>query len=283
MLAIEFNNESLQNLFNRFVDFLPHLLAAILIFAIGYWLSGLIGKLLVKWMLHHNIDSTIHAFVRSGVVLALRIVIILSALATLGVNVNSFIAAIGAAGATAGIGLKDSVSQFASGIQILLNKPFKKGDYIAVENVEGTVDEINLMQTTLRTVDNKLVILPNSTITIDAVINYTAQDIRRLDIDYRIASITQLDLAREIILKHIDRLQGVIYDEDKKPSVAVTGQDSAGIIVTTRIWCKEELYWDNLYFMQEEVRRAFYSSGIIFPGDRIDLKIIDNHQSEVHA
>lgn len=283
MLAIEFNNESLQNLLNRLVDFLPHLIAALLIFGIGFWLSAFIGKLVVKWMTHHNIDVTIHAFVRSGIVLALRIVVILSALATLGVNVNSFIAAIGAAGATAGIGLKDSVSQFASGIQILFNKPFKKGDYIAVDNVEGTVDEIKLMQTTLRTVDNKLVILPNSTITIDAVINYTAQDIRRLDIDYRIASITQLDPARKIILEHIEQLQGVIYDEDKKPSVAVTGQDSAGIIVTTRIWCKEDLYWDNLYLMQEQVRRAFYDYGIIFPGDRIDLKIVENQQAEVQA
>lgn len=283
MLAIEFNNESLQSLFKGFADFLPHLLAAILIFAIGYWLSGLIGKLMVKWMLHHNIDSTIHAFVRSGVVLALRIVIILSALATLGVNVNSFIAAVGAAGATAGIGLKDSVSQFASGIQILFNKPFKKGDYIAIDTVEGTVDEIKLMQTTLRTVDNKLVILPNSTITLDAIINYTAQEIRRLDVDYRIASIIQLDTVRQIILDHIDKLPGVLQDESKKPLVVVTGQDASGIIVTARIWCKAENYWDNLYFMQEQVRRNFSLSGITFPGERVDLKVIQSFQTEEHA
>lgn len=283
MLAITFNNASLQNLWEKLSDFLPHVLAAILIFAVGFWLSSLIGKFVVKWMTYHNIDATIHAFVRGGIVLILRIVVVLSALATLGINVNSFIAAIGAAGATAGIGLKDSVSQFASGIQILFNKPFKKGDYIAIDTVEGTVDEIKLMQTTLRTADNKLVILPNSTITLDAITNFTAQDIRRLDVDYRIASITQLDAARQIILDHIEKLQGVLHDEDKKPLVAVTGQDNSGIIVTTRIWCKAENYWDNLYFMQEQVRRNFSLSGITFPGERVDLKVIQSFQTEEHA
>lgn len=283
MLAITFNNASLQNLWEKLSDFLPHVLAAILIFAVGFWLSSLIGKFVVKWMAHHNIDATIHAFVRGGIVLILRIVVVLSALATLGINVNSFIAAIGAAGATAGIGLKDSVSQFASGIQILFNKPFKKGDYIAIDTVEGTVDEIKLMQTTLRTVDNKLVILPNSTITLDAIINYTAQEIRRLDVDYRIASIIQLDTVRQIILDHIDKLPGVLQDESKKPLVVVTGQDASGIIVTARIWCKAENYWDNLYFMQEQVRLSFSREGIPFPGERIDLKVLQTTQTEEHA
>ena len=283
MLAITFNSASLQNLWEKFSDFLPHILAAVLIFAVGFWLSSLIGKFVVKWMTHHNIDATIHTFVRGVIVLILRIVVILSSLATLGINVNSFIAAIGAAGATAGIGLKDSVSQFASGIQILFNKPFKKGDYIAIDAVEGTVDEIRLMQTTLRTADNKLVILPNSTITLDAITNYTAQDIRRLDVNYRIASITQLDTARQIILDYIEKLQGVLDDGDKKPFVVVTGQDTSGIIVTARIWCKAEKYWDNLYFMQEQVRRRFFREGIIFPGERIDLKVLQTSQTEEQA
>lgn len=283
MLAIELNSLSLQNLWEKFLEFLPHIVAAALIFAIGFWLSSLIGKLVVKWMQRHSIDATVHAFVRSCIVLILRTIVILSALATLGINVNSFIAAIGAAGATAGIGLKDSVSQFASGIQILLNKPFKKGDYIAVDTVEGTVDEIKLMQTTLRTTDNKLVILPNSTITLDAITNYTAQDIRRLDINYRIARITQLDAARKIILEYIEKLPGIIYDTDKKPRVVVTGQDAAGIIVTVQIWCKAENYWDNLYFMQEQVRISFSEGGIIFPGERIDLKVIQSPQTEEQA
>lgn len=283
MLAIELNSLSLQNLWEKFLEFLPHIVAAALIFAIGFWLSALIGKLVVKWMQHHSIDATVHAFVRSCIVLILRTIVILSALATLGINVNSFIAAIGAAGVTAGIGLKDSVSQFASGIQILLNKPFKKGDYIAVDTVEGTVDEIKLMQTTLRTTDNKLVILPNSTITLDAITNYTAQDIRRLDINYRIARITQIDAARKIILEYIEKLPGIIYDTDKKPCIVVTGQDAAGIIVTVQIWCKAENYWDNLYFMQEQVRISFSKGGIVFPGERIDLKVIQSPQTEEQA
>lgn len=274
MLAIEFNFISLENLWNKFMDFLPHIVAAVLIFAIGFWLSALIGKFVVKWMTHHNIDATIHAFVRSVIVLILRFVVILSALATLGVNVNSFIAALAAAGATAGIGLKDSIAQFASGIQILFNKPFKKGDYIAVDQVEGTVEEIRLMQTMLRTSDNKLIILPNSTVTDDAIINYTAQESRRLDIDYRIDSIEQLDRAKEIILEHAHSMPGVILKESKAPFAAVTGQDNQGIIVTAQLWCEIDRYWDILYAMQEQVRRSFWAQGFSMPGARIEVQTV---------
>lgn len=272
MLAIEFNFISLENLWNKFMDFLPHIVAAVLIFAIGFWLSALIGKFVVKWMARHNIDATIHAFVRSVIVLILRFVVILSALATLGVNVNSFIAALAAAGATAGIGLKDSIAQFASGIQILFNKPFKKGDYIAVDQVEGTVEEIRLMQTMLRTSDNKLIILPNSTVTDDAIINYTAQESRRLDIDYRIDSIEQLDRAKEIILEHARNMPGVILKEGKAPLAAVTGQDNQGIIVTAQLWCEIDRYWDILYTMQEQVRRSFWEQAFSMPGARIEVQ-----------
>ncbi len=272
MLAIEFNFISLENLWNKFMDFLPHIVAAVLIFAIGFWLSALIGKFVVKWMARHNIDATIHAFVRSVIVLILRFVVILSALATLGVNVNSFIAALAAAGATAGIGLKDSIAQFASGIQILFNKPFKKGDYIAVDQVEGTVEEIRLMQTMLRTSDNKLIILPNSTVTDDAIINYTAQESRRLDIDYRIDSIEQLDRAKEIILEHARSIPGVILKEGKAPLAAVTGQDNQGIIVTAQLWCEIDRYWDILYTMQEQVRRSFWEQAFSMPGARIEVQ-----------
>ena len=280
MLAIEFNLISLENLWNKFLDFLPHIAAAALIFGVGFWLSSLIGKFVVKWMARHNIDATIHAFVRSVIVLILRFVVVLSALATLGVNVNSFIAALAAAGATAGIGLKDSIAQFASGIQILFNKPFKKGDYIAVDQVEGTVEEIRLMQTMLRTADNKLIILPNATVTDDAIINYTAQQSRRLDIDYRIDSIEQLDRAKEIIVDHARSMPGVILTEGKTPFAAVSGQDNQGLIVTAQLWCEIDRYWEILYAMQEQVRRAFWEQGFAVPGARIELKTIPSKPLE---
>ena len=271
ILAIEFNSASLQLIWDKLIDFLPSLLTAAVILGVGFWLSSVIGKIAVKGMTRHNVDATVHSFVRSVIVLVLRFIVILSALATLGVNVNSFIAALAAAGATAGIGLKDSISQFASGIQILFNKPFKKGDYIAIDNLEGTVDEIRLMQTTLRTADNKLVILPNSTLTTDAIINYTAQECRRLDIEYRVAGVEQIDTARTIILNIAGQTEGIIHTEEKKPFVAVSGQDSMGLILTAKIWCEVDAYWDILYSMQERVRREFFAAGLIFPCERIDL------------
>ena len=163
-----------NNLVEKIIDFLPHLLLAIIILGVGFWLSNLVGKRFVNTLKNRNVDPTIYPFAARVISLLLKFGVIISALSTLGINLNSFIAAIGAAGVTAGVGLKDSVAQFASGFQILLNKPFKSGDYVELENVSGTVVEIRIMDTVLKTIDNKRINIPNSQITCNNIINYTA-------------------------------------------------------------------------------------------------------------
>ena len=153
---------------------LPQLFTAALIVVIGFLISNLIGKLVVKGMQAKGVDPSIHSFIRTIITLILKFVFILSALSTLNIDVNSFITALGAAGVTAGIGLQASISQLASGIQILANHPFKSGDYIDVGTVSGKVHEIKMMYTVLITLDNKRVIIPNSHITSNNIVNYNA-------------------------------------------------------------------------------------------------------------
>ena len=148
----------------------PSVIMAIVIVILGIVISKFIGRLAVKAMSAKGVDPSIHSFIRTIIVLLFNFIFILSALSTLGLDINSFIAALGAAGITAGLGLQASVSQVASGVQILFNHPFKSGDYIDVGTVSGKVQEIKIMYTVLVTVDNKRVIIPNSYITSNIVV-----------------------------------------------------------------------------------------------------------------
>lgn len=181
----------------------PLLLGAVIIVVVGFVLSNLVGKLVVKGMRARGIDPSIHTFIKTIVVLLLKFAVILSALSTMNVDVNSFIAAIGAAGITAGLGLQASVSQFASGIQILINHPFKSGDYIDLGTVSGKVHEIKMMYTELITVDNKRVIVPNSHITGSNIINYNSESKRRIDLVFGISYDADIAKAKEVIAQTV--------------------------------------------------------------------------------
>ncbi|MBR3819077.1 MAG: mechanosensitive ion channel [Clostridia bacterium] len=182
-----FKDGDYDTIISRILEKAPSVIAALAIVIIGYIISKFIGKLVVKAMSARGVDPSIHSFIRTVITLLLNFVFILSALSTLGIDVNSFVAALGAAGITAGIGLQSSISQIASGVQILVNHPFKSGDYIDVGTASGKVQEIKIMYTVLITVDNKRVIIPNSYITSNNIVNYNAEDRRRLDLIFSIS------------------------------------------------------------------------------------------------
>lgn len=201
-----------ENFWDKLLGFLPNLFGAILTLAVGFWLAKLVGKLLIKGLTAKNVDPAVHPFIRNVVELVIKFGIVLSALSTLGINLSSFITALGAAGVTAGIGLKDSISQFASGLQILISKPFKSGDFIELEAVSGKVAEIGFMNTTLNTIDNKRIIIPNSHLTSNSIINYTAENKRRLDLTYSIGYDDDIALAKRVLHEIVEDHAMVLND-----------------------------------------------------------------------
>lgn len=249
----------------------PLILTAIAILVIGFILSNFIGKLVVKGLRAKGVDSSIHSFIRTSVTLILKLVFILSALSTLNIDVNSFITALGAAGITAGIGLQSSISQLASGIQILVNHPFKAGDYVDLGTVSGTVQEIKMMYTVLVTVDNKRVIIPNSTITTSNIINYNAEDRRRLDLQFSVSYSTDINEARKAILEVIKN-NNLIFT-DPEPVVAVKEHGASAIIFNCLVWCSSDEYWNVFYYMQESVKLSFDKYGIEIPYNQLDVHI----------
>lgn len=249
----------------------PLLLGAVIIVVVGFVLSNLVGKLVVKGMRARGIDPSIHTFIKTIVVLLLKFAVILSALSTMNVDVNSFIAAIGAAGITAGLGLQASVSQFASGIQILINHPFKSGDYIDLGTVSGKVHEIKMMYTELITVDNKRVIVPNSHITGSNIINYNSESKRRIDLVFGISYDADIAKAKEVIAQTVHKNELILTEPE--PIIAVSAQAASSVNISCLVWCHTDDYWNVFYYMQEAVKLAFDENKIAIPYDQLDVHI----------
>ncbi len=250
---------------------IPLIVSVVIILVVGFAVSNLIGKLVIKALKAKGVDPSVHSFIRTCITLLLKFAFILSAISTLGVNVSSFLAAIGAAGITAGLGLQSSVSQLASGVQILMNHPFKSGDYVELGTVSGKVHEIKLMYTVLITVDNKQIIIPNSTITSSNIINYNANNRRRLDLVYSVAYDQDIEKVRTAILETI-KANNLIFS-DPEPIVAVKEHGPSSINFACLIWCKSDDYWNVFYYMQEQVKLAFDKNGIEIPFNQLDVHI----------
>lgn len=258
---------------NKFFDKLPTLILAVATIVIGFFLAKLISKILIKTMKARNVDPTVYLFIDKFVTVIIKVAFVLSAVSMF-VNVNSFLAAFGAAGLTAGLGLQDSVSQFASGIQILLNRPFKNGDYIEVAGQAGFVDEIRFMNTIITTVDNKRVVIPNTHLTKNEIVNFSAEDKRRVDLSYSIAYSDDIEKAKSVLKNTISDVEKILTDPEPNIFVGTHGESSVELIV--RVWCKSSDYWDVYFSMQEKVKLAFDKNGINIPFNQLDVHIIDN-------
>lgn len=250
---------------------MPYLVAAILILVIGFIISNLIGRIVVKGLAFRGVDPSVHSFIRTIVVLVLKFIFIITALSSMKVNVNSLVAALAAGGVTAGIGLQQSISQIASGFQILINHPFKSGDFIDIGSVRGKVKEIKIMYTVLITLDNKRVVIPNSTITASNIINFNAESKRRIDLTYSVSYDTDIEKAREALLEVAHECEYVL--DNPEPIIAVSEHAASSINIACLVWCNSKDYWDTFWYMQEYVKIKFDKKGIKIPFNQMDVHI----------
>ncbi len=268
-----------MNIYKGFFDeliawlkgFVPSLIFAVIILVVGWWLAKTLSKSIGKAMRRAKIDESIISFFYSIMIVLFRLIVIITAAAELGINVTSLVAAIGAAGVTIGLALKDSFSNIASGILIITNKPFKIGDYLEVDNFQGTVLKIEMLFTTLTTYDNKVIVVPNSKLTSEHLINYTAQKTRRLDLCYSVSYDTDLarakDIIREVVLNNNKSLN------EPKPIIAVAQHNESSINIIAKVWCNCEDYWPLYYEMQENVKNEFDKNNISIPFNQLDVNI----------
>lgn len=252
--------------------FLPKLLAAAVIVVAGLVLSRLARRLCETAMERSNRDVGVISFAGSAVSVVVKVIAAVIALSALGVDTSVLVGGLSAVGLGISLALKNNMANVACGLQMLFTKPFKAGDYIAADaggKTEGTVERIELMFTTLRTFDNKEVVIPNARLADSVVTNYTAMDKRRLDLDFSIAYGDDLAAAKEVLRETVTADARVL--NAPAPLVAVNRCGDSAVQLTAHLWCRTEAYWDLYYALQEAVKLAFDAHGIHIPYPQVDV------------
>ena len=262
----------MQKFFDKFVDYLPHIVAALIIYIGGLIAMKIVIKIMNKGMKVKRVDKTLHKFVTSVVHVSMMVLILVMVLSALQVSTSSIIAAIGAAGLAIGLALQNSLSNVAGGFIILLTKTFKIGDYISINNVEGFVDSISILQTTILTMENKRVSIPNKMVTESIVINFTAQQKRRLELRFNIAYEDDHKKAMSIILAVLNTHPDII-DVPDEPMCVMEAHADSSIVLLMRAWLPTEKYWPTRYDVIQKVKEQFDREGITIPFNQVDMHI----------
>jgi small conductance mechanosensitive channel len=247
------------------------IIAAVLIFIIGKWLAKKVSNVFTKLLEKNKVDVTLTRFLQSIVYYTLLIVVLIAAAGQLGINTASFLTIVGAAGLAIGLALKDSLSNFSSGVMLILFRPFRVGDFATVGGVTGTVKNIDIFNTTLSTPDNQKVIVPNANITNSVITNVTANDTRRVDLVIGIGYGDDVLKAKQVladILKTEDRIL-----ETPAPKIAVSELADSSVNFVVRPWVKTSDYWDVYFDLTEKIKLTFDQEGISIPFPQQDVHL----------
>ena len=245
------------------------LIAAILTFVIGKWLAGKITKYTKKLMEKAKIDKTLVEFGSNVIYFTLLLMVILASLSALGINTTSFIAVFGAASIAVGLALQGSLSNVGAAVIIILFRPFKVGDFIDAGGASGTVEEINLFSTVLAPLDNRTIIVPNSSIVGGNITNFSNKENRRVDHVFGIGYGDDLRVAKDILMDILVSDERVL--KEPAPFVAVSELGDSSVNITTRAWVNSADFWDVHFEQIEKVKLAFDEKGISIPFPQMDV------------
>lgn len=242
---------------------------ALAIFIVGRMVLKILVKLLRKMLAKSKMDSILINFVSSIVSTILLLFIVIAALNQLGVNTTSLIALIGAAGLAIGLSLQGSLQNFASGVMLIIFRPFKAGDFIEAGGTSGVVETISIFTTIMRTGDNREVIVPNGAIYSGSITNYSARDTRRVDMVFGIGYGDDIKKAKEILRGLLDADTRVL--KDPAPLIAVGELADSSVNFNVRPWVKSGDYWDVKFDLTEKVKLAFDDNNISIPYPQMDI------------
>ncbi|MBP7821455.1 MAG: mechanosensitive ion channel [Saprospiraceae bacterium] len=237
------------------MEFAPKVILSIITLVIGFWIIGRIGHILENTLKKREIDTTIVPFIVSLVTVGLKVMLLVSVAGIIGIQTTSFVAVLGAMGLAVGLALQGSLGHFASGVLLLVFKPYKVGDLIKIGDHTGVVEEIQIFNTVLRTLDNKKVIIPNGVVTTGTIINISGQGEIRVDMTYSICEKEDIDRARRIVQQVADASPLIL--KNIPVDIFVNSFTPDGVEFAVRPWCKSEHFWDVYFYMQENIKKAF--------------------------
>ena len=263
-------------------EFLPTALSyckmfvvAIAMLFIGLWLIKKVVLALRRVLLARNIDSTLTPFISSLVTIALKALLVISAITYVGIPMTSFVAILGAASLAIGMAFSGTLQNFAGGVMILVFRPFKVGDFIEAQGYMGIVREIQIFNTIVTTGDNKTIIIPNGGLSTGSLINYSHMPERRVDLSFGIGYGDDIDKAYAAIKAVIDRNEKIIKDQPgREPFMRVGNLGDNSVDITVRVWVDSANYWDVFFYMNEFVKKEFDAQGISIPFPQRDVHII---------
>lgn len=264
----------MDSISNLLIEYAPKVFGAILTLIIGFWVAGKISRIFKKTLTKREIDPTIVPFLGSMVSITLKILVVLSAASMFGLQVTSFIAIFSAVAFAIGLALQGTLGHLASGVLLLIFKPYKVGDFIIAQSYSGTVKEIQLFNTILTTLDNRIIIIPNGAITSGPIENLTEPGERVLDLTYGIGYTDDIDNARKVLQSVVHACPGFLKEKDANILVKNLGDSSVDFAV--RFWVKVDDYWSAFFFMQEEVKKAFDREGVNIPFPQMDVHVKQN-------
>ena len=253
-----------------------HILIAAIVYAIGRAIIGIINRVVARLLNRQHIDPSVQTFLRSMIKILLTILLIISVIGALGINTTSFAALLASAGVAVGMALSGNLQNFAGGLVILLFKPYRVGDWIEAQGVQGSVKEIQIFHTVLAQADNKVVYVPNGSMSTAVVVNYSRLDTRRVEWTIGIDYGEDVDKARAAILEALGREPLILADPE--PTVALGALADSSVNLTVRVWTKTGDYWPVFNNGYRLIYDAFNAKGINFPYPNQTVHVV--HEKE---
>lgn len=271
----------MENVLDKLVEYLSiygiKVLAAIIIFVVGRWLAKLISKIVAKIMIKSKVDPLLVNFAKNLIYAILLIFVVIAALNKLGIDTTSLAVIFGAAGLAIAFALNGTLGNFASGVMLIIFKPFKVGDFVEVSGKSGVVQEIQIFNTILHTPDNVRIIVPNSQVTAGSISNFTANKSRRIDLVIGVSYSDDLQKTKKTIETALTSDSRVLADPAYTIAVSELGDSSVNFVV--RPWVKTADYWTAKFDLTEKIKDSLDKNGISIPFPQRDIHMIPQQQN----
>ena len=254
------------------IDISIKVLSALAIYFVGKLIVRIVVKALATVMQKQEVDKTLESFICNLVRTVLMVVVIIAAIGAIGIQTTSFIAIFGAAGLAVGLALQGSLSNFASGVLIVLFRPYRVGDWIEAAGISGAVEQVQILTTILKTGDNKQIIVPNSQIMDSIITNYSANSTRRVDMVIGVSYDDDLDKVRETIQELVAADERIL--DEPACLIAVSALADSSVNFAVRPWVKTADYSGVMFDLTEAIKKRFDKEGITFPFPQQDVHII---------
>lgn len=264
-------NLTFQDIADWVVPILLDLALAIVVLLVGLWVVKRITKVAHKTMEKKDVDPSLRPFLRDMLNALLTVILVVIVISMLGVETASLIAVLGAAGFAVGLALSGTLQNFAGGVIILIIRPYKVGDFIEAQGYSGTVEEIQIFNTILKTPANQIITIPNGPMSTGTVKNYSTEPTRRMDLTFGIGYSDDIDKAKKIISDIILNDERVL--KDPEPMIAVSELADSSVNIVARPWFKNEDFWGFYWEIQEKVKKEFDAQGVSIPFPQMDVHL----------